>query len=182
MAEAGRQVHMATIGAPHGVRGEVRVKTFTGDPLALGDYGPLADREGRKFKLLDIRPAKTVVVVRFKGIDSREKAEALNGVELFVARSVLPDEELEEGEFFHEDLIGLKVVDIAGDPRGTVIAVHDFGGGDLLEISGAGRKSVLIPFTHAAVPEIDFDAGQITVEPVAAGLVDTDDDGEEQDG
>ena len=77
MAEAGKQVRMATIGAPHGVRGEVRVKTFTGDPLALGDYGVLTDGAGRKFQVLDIRPAKTVVVVRFKGIDSREKADAV---------------------------------------------------------------------------------------------------------
>ncbi len=178
MAVAGKQVHMATIGAPHGVRGEVRVKTFTGDPMALGDYGPLTDGEGRKYKLLHIRPAKNVVVVRFKGIDSREKAEALNGVELFVDRAVLPDEELEEDEFFQEDLIGLKVVDVDGTDRGTVIAVQDFGGGDLLEIGGAGRKSVLIPFTRAAVPDIDFDGGTITVEPVAAGLVEPDKDGE----
>lgn len=179
MAQAGKKVHMATIGAPHGVRGEVRVRTFTGDPLALGDYGPLADEKGRKFAVLDIRPAKNVVVVRFKGIDSREKAEALNGAELFVDRAVLPDEELDEDEFFCEDLIGLKVVDVEGAPRGTVIAVHDFGGGDILEIGGAGRKSVMIPFSQAAVPAIDFSAGQITVEPVAAGLVEGgDEDGE----
>lgn len=179
MAEADKKVHMATIGAPHGVRGEVRVRTFTGDPMALGDYGPLADEKGRKFAVLDIRPAKTVVVVRFKGVDSREKAEALNGVELFVDRAVLPDEDLDEDEFFHEDLVGLKVVDAAGAPRGTVIAVHDFGGGDILEIGGRGKKSVMIPFSQAAVPVIDFDAGQITVEPVAAGLAESGDEDEE---
>ncbi|MAW89042.1 MAG: ribosome maturation factor RimM [Phyllobacteriaceae bacterium] len=179
MKKNGKDVRMAVIGAPHGVRGELRVKSFTADPLAIGDYGPLHDAEGRLYEVLDVRPAKTVVVVRFKGVTTREQAEALNGVELLVARDALPDEDLEEDEFFHADLVGLDVRDGDGKRLGKVTALQDFGGGDLLEITLGGRKGVLIPFTMAAVPVVDVEGGFVTIEPVAAGLVDT---GDEDDG
>lgn len=182
MNETKTQVRMATIGAPHGVRGEVRVKSFTDDPLALGDYGPLHDAQGRLFEVLDARPAKTVVVVRFKGVTTREQAEALNGLELFVDRDALPDEVLEEDEFFHADLVGLEVRDADGKRLGRVSALHDFGGGDLMELALQGKRSVLIPFTRAAVPEVDVRGGFVTIDPVAAGLVEGDeDDGAEGD-
>src|SRR5690606_18320146 len=100
-----KTLQMAVIGAPHGIRGEVRVKTFTGDPLALGDYGPLRAADGRKFTVASIRPAKNVVVVRFKEITSRDAAEAVTGIELFIDRAALPDD-LEDDEFYHADLIG----------------------------------------------------------------------------
>ena len=167
---------MAVIGAPHGVRGALRVKSFTGDPLAFGDYGPLHDADGRTYAVLDVRPAKTVVVARFEGVTTREQAEALNGVELFIARDALPDEELEDDEFFHADLVGLEVRDIEGNRLGKVTAMHDFGGGDLMEIMLGGRKGVLVPFTLAAVPVVDVAGGHVTVEPLAAGLVETDDE------
>ena len=96
---------MAVIGAAHGIKGELRVKSFTADPLALGDYGPLHARDGRRFEVLDVRPAGTVVVVRFKGVTDRTAAEALNGTELFVDRSALP-EAADEEEFYHADLVG----------------------------------------------------------------------------
>ncbi|MFP1630611.1 ribosome maturation factor RimM [Zhengella sp. ZM62] len=179
MKKNGKDVRMAVIGAPHGVRGELRVKSFTADPLAIGDYGPLHDAEGRLYEVLDVRPAKTVVVVRFRGVTTREQAEALNGVELLVARDALPDEDLEEDEFFHADLVGLEVRDGDGKTLGKVTALQDFGGGDLLEITLGGRKGVLIPFTMAAVPVVDVAGGFVTIEPVAAGLVDT---GDEDDG
>ncbi|WP_019170848.1 ribosome maturation factor RimM [Pseudaminobacter salicylatoxidans] len=163
-------IQMAVIGAPHGVRGELRVKTFTGDPLALGDYGPLFSKDGRAFEVIDIRPAKTVVVVRFKGVNGRDAAEALNGTELFIDRSALPDDG-EEDEFYHADLIGLAVKDETGAAVGKVTAVQNFGGGDILEISHAGRKGVLVPFTETAVPEIDIKAGFLRIDTVAAGLV-----------
>ena len=107
------KVLMAVIGAPHGVRGEVRVKTFTGDPLALGDYGPLFDAAGKSYTILDLRPSKTVVVAKIKEVPTREAAEAANGTELFVARAALPDD-LDEDEFYQTDLIGLSAVDEAG--------------------------------------------------------------------
>lgn len=166
-------IQMAVVGAAHGIRGEVRVKTFTGHPLALADYGPLYAKDGRTFEIVDIRPAGTVVVARFKGIADRNAAEALAGTELFVDRSALPGEE--EDEFYHADLVGLAVKDDAGAILGKVTAVQNFGGGDLLELTLGSRKGVLIPFSKAAVPEILVAGGFVRVDPVAAGLVEDDD-------
>lgn len=169
MAKLDNPVLLGVVGAPHGVRGEVRVKSFTADPEALGDYGPLATADGRALAVAAIRPSKTVVIVRFEGVATREAAEALNGVELFVDRSVLPPEE-DEDEFYHADLIGLSVVDQAGSTVGRVTAVHDFGAGDILEIARPTGRSVMAPFTRAAVPEIDLAAGRIVVDRISAGL------------
>ena len=164
---------MAVVGAAHGIRGEVRVKTFTGDPMALADYGPLATKDGRSLEILDIRPAGTVVVVRFKGVGDRNAAEALNGTELFVDRSALPDDG-DEDAFYHADLVGLDVRDETGQTIGTVTAVQNFGGGDLLEIRLGSTPGVLLPFTRAAVPEVDVEGGFVRIDSVAAGLVETD--------
>lgn len=173
-------IHMAVIGAPHGIRGELRVKTFTGDPLALGDYGPLYARDGRAFEVLDIRSAGTVVVVRFKGVEDRSAAEALTGTELFIDRSALPDDG-DEDDFYHADLIGLSVRDDSGATIGKVAAVHNFGGGDILDLTLGGRRGVLIPFSKTAVPEVSIAGGYITVDPVAAGLVEDEDSEPEAD-
>ncbi|WP_375566375.1 ribosome maturation factor RimM [Oceaniradius stylonematis] len=159
-------VLMGVIGAPHGVRGEVRVKSHTGDPLALGDYGPLFSKDGAMFTVADIRPAKTVVVVRFRQVDGREAAEALNGTELFVDRSQLPDGELEDDEFFIDDLVGLEAIDADGARLGSVVAVHNFGADDMIEVRPAdGDRTELYPFTRAIVPEIDMGAGRLTLIP-----------------
>ncbi|WP_193174475.1 ribosome maturation factor RimM [Oricola nitratireducens] len=170
MTKPDNPVLMGVIGAPHGVRGELRVKPYTGDPLALGDYGTLYDAQGRAFDVTDIRPQKNVVVVSFEQVKGRTEAEALNGVELFVDRSQLPDEELDEDEFFVADLVGLAVHDEAGEKTGEVIAVHNFGAGDLLEIApltpggGLARKQAfLVEFSRETVPAIDFDAGRLTL-------------------
>ncbi|MDX8453610.1 ribosome maturation factor RimM [Mesorhizobium sp. VK9D] len=170
MSKLENPVQMAVIGAAHGIKGELRVKTFTGDPMALADYGLLHAKDGRTFQIMDIRPAGTVVVVRFKGIGDRNAAEALAGTELFVDRSVLPDDG-EEDEFYHADLIGLDVRDDTG-VIGKVVAVHNFGGGDILDVTLAGRKGVLIPFTQAAVPHVSIADGFVEINPLAAGLVD----------
>ncbi|WP_274627183.1 ribosome maturation factor RimM [Arvimicrobium flavum] len=167
-------VQMAVIGAAHGIKGELRVKSFTGDPLALAEYGPLFAKDGRKFSIIDIRPANNVVVVRFKGVQDRNAAETLIGTELFVERSTLPDDG-DQDEFYHADLVGLKVRDDTGTEIGRVTAVQNFGGGDLLEIALSGRHEVLVPFSAAAVPEVSVAAGYVRIDPVAAGLVDTDD-------
>ena len=177
MAKLERPVKMAAVGAAHGIKGEVRIKSFTGDPLALGDYGPLYDNAGRAYEILDIRPQGQVVVARIKGVNDRNAAEALNGTELFVDRAALPFEA--EGEFYHDDLVGLAVRDETGATIGKVTAVQNYGGGDVLELTVHGRKGVLIPFTHAAVPEVFVGEGYIRVDSVAAGLVDDEDgDGE----
>ncbi|RUX22557.1 ribosome maturation factor RimM [Mesorhizobium sp. M2A.F.Ca.ET.037.01.1.1] len=176
MSKLENPVQMAVIGAAHGIKGELRVTTFTGDPLALADYGPLFAKDGRAFQITDIRPAGTVVVVRFKGVNDRNAAEALAGIELFVDRSVLPDDG-EEDEFYHADLVGLDVRDDTG-VIGKVVAVHNFGGGDILDVTLAGRKGVLIPFTQAAVPHVSIADGFVEVDPLAAGLVEDEDDSE----
>jgi 16S rRNA processing protein RimM len=178
MLKLNNPVQMAVIGAAHGIKGELRVKTFTGEPEALGDYGPLSTRDGRSFEVVSVRPAGNVAVVRFKGIDDRSSAEALTGIELFVDRSVLP-ETIEEDEFYQADLIGLAVRDETGATIGKVLAVQNFGGGDILDLMLGSRKGVLIPFTQAAVPEVSIAGGYVRIDPVAAGLVeDEDGDGE----
>jgi 16S rRNA processing protein RimM len=160
---------MAVIGAPHGVQGEVRVKTFTGDPEAIGDYGPLYGLDGRVFEIAKARPAKGGVVVRFAGIADRDSAAALTGTPLFIDRSALPDD-LDEEEFYHADLIGLEVRDSAAAALGRIVAVHDFGGGDVLELELKDGRAVMIPFTRAAVPNVDIRAGFARIDPAAAGL------------
>lgn len=168
---------MATIGAAQGVRGEVRVRSYTDEPMELGEYGRLQAADGREFEILEIRQAKSCVVVRFRGVNDRTAAEALNGTELFVEREVLPDEELEEDEFFYADLEGLEAIDGEGTSYGTVTGIYDFGGGDLLELKGPGRRPVVIPFSEAAVLEIDFQNARIIVDPVAAGLAEENNSG-----
>lgn len=170
MTKPHNPVQMAVIGAAHGIKGELRVKTFTGDPLALGDYGPLYSREGRPFEIVDLRAQGNVLVVRFKGVTDRNAAEALNGTHLFVDRSALPDD-LEEGEFYHADLVGLAVKDDAGAVIGKVTAVQNYGGGDILVVKLAVGGEALIPFTQAAVPDVSIAGGYVVVDPVAAGLI-----------
>lgn len=176
MGKLENPILMATIGAAQGLRGEVRVRSFTADPLALGDYGHLHAKDGRTFEILDMREAKTVVIVRFRGINDRNAAEALNGLELFIDRDNLPDDELEDDEFYYTDLEGLEAVDAEGKSYGIVSGVYDFGAGDLLELKGPGRRPTLIPFSEAAVLEIDLEAGRILVDPMAAGLIESPDD------
>ena len=167
-------VQLAVIGAAHGIKGQVRVKTYTADPLGLGGYGPLHAKDGRVFEIADIRPQGTVVVARFKGVNDRNAAEALTGTALFVDRSALPAD-LEDEEFYHADLVGLDICDNAGAVIGRVTSVQNFGGGDILEAALVGHGDVLIPFTKAAVPEVSLSRRSITIDPIAAGLVDDDD-------
>ncbi|OQP86899.1 ribosome maturation factor RimM [Rhizobium rhizosphaerae] len=169
-------VLMGTVGAAQGLRGEVRVKSFSGDPMAIGDYGHLHAEDGRVFEVLEVREAKNVVIVRFRGINDRTAAEALNGLNLFIDRDNLPDDDLDEDEFFYADLEGLEAFDAEGRSYGTVTGVFDFGAGDLLELKGPGKRPVLIPFSEHAVLEIDLEAGRLLLDPVAAGLVEDKDD------
>jgi 16S rRNA processing protein RimM len=170
VAKLENPVQMAVIGAAHGIKGEVRAKIFTGDPAALGNYGPLRDAAGRTFEVISVRPAKEVSVVRFKDFTTREAAEALNGTALFVDRSALPAD-LEEEEFYHADLIGLAVRDENGAEIGMVVAIHDFGAGDILEVKNRSGPSTMIPFTRAAVPEVAPTKGFVRIDSMAAGLV-----------
>src|SRR3954466_14443366 len=128
------QICIARIGAAHGVRGAVKLWTFTEDPLAVKSYGPLTTKDGaRQFEVTNAREAKGHLVATLKGVATREDAERLNGVELYVARDRLPA--TDEDEYYHAHPIGLAAVDAAGAPIGRVLAIHDFGAGTIIEIA-----------------------------------------------
>ena len=156
-------VCVARIGAAHGVRGAVRLWTFTEDPLAVKDYGPLMTKDGtRQFEVTHAREAKDHLVVTLKGVASRDDAERLNGLELYVPRDRLP--ETDDGEYYHTDLIGLAAVTTTEQPLGKVIAIHNFGAGDIIEIAPPQGATMLLPFTNAVVPTVDLDAGRVVIE------------------
>jgi 16S rRNA processing protein RimM len=176
-------VLMGVIGAAQGLRGEVRVKSFTEDPVAIEEYGTLYGADGRAFEILDARPQKEeMVIIRFRGVNDRTEAEKLTGTELFVERDALDDEELDEEEYFYADLEGLEARDAEGKSYGVISAIFDFGAGDILELSQNGKRAQLIPFNETSVLEIDFEGGTILIDPVAAGLVDSADEDDGSDG
>jgi 16S rRNA processing protein RimM len=157
------RICVARIGAAHGVRGEVKLWSFTADPAAVADYGPLETADGRTVEIEAMRPAKEFFVARLKGVADRDAAERLRNAELLVPRERLPAP-AEADEFYHADLIGLAVVDTAGTALGSVVAVHNFGAGDLIEVSRPeGRDTVMLAFTQAVVPEIDLAGGRVVV-------------------
>jgi 16S rRNA processing protein RimM len=154
---------VARIGAAHGVRGAVKLWTFTEDPLAVKAYGPLVTKDGaRQFEVTSAREAKGHLVATLKGIATREEAERLNGIELYVAREKLPETDVDE--YYHADLIGLAAVNAAGDPLGRVIAIHNFGAGDIIEIAPPSGSTMLLPFTNAVVPTVDVAGGRVVIE------------------
>jgi 16S rRNA processing protein RimM len=154
---------IARIGAAHGVRGAVKLWTFTEQPLAVMNYGPLATKDGtRKFEIATAREAKGHLVATLKGIATREDAERLNGVELYIARAKLPA--TGEDEYYHADLIGLAAVTPANEPLGHVVAIHNFGAGDIIEIGPAHGATMLLPFTNAVVPSVDLASGRVVIE------------------
>ena len=168
MADKGR-ICVGMITAAHGVRGLVRIKPFTADPAAVTAYGPVGDEAGRRqFALTLLNRHKDQWLARIDGIDDRNAAEALRGTGLFVDRAALPPPE-DDDEFYHADLIGLAAVSPDGRRLGRVRAVHDFGAGDLLELVTEAGGIVTVPFTRAAVPEIDIAAGRVVVVPLEEG-------------
>ncbi len=157
------QICVARIGAAHGVRGAVKLWTFTEDPLAVKAYGPLVTKDGaRQFEVTHAREAKGHLVATLKGIATREEAERLNGLELYVAREKLPA--TDEDEYYHADLIGLDAVTPANEPLGRVIAIHNFGAGDIIEIAPPNGATMLLPFTNAVVPSVDLAGGRVVIE------------------
>lgn len=158
------RVCLGVIGAPHGVRGEVRIRTFTEAPEDITAYGPLIDDVGRIWRLQVKGPYKSGVLATLDGIRDRTAAEGLRGRRLYVDRDVLPVIS-EEDTYYHADLIGLDVLLPSGVTVGTVVAVQDFGAGELLEIALGERRTVLVAFTAEAVPEVDLEAGRVVVAP-----------------
>jgi len=159
------RVLLGVVAAPHGIRGAVRIKSFTEDPMSLGAYGPLSDESGRKeYRVEPLSAARGAVLARIEGVADRTAAEALRGLRLYVERSALP--ETGEREWYEADLIGLAAVGKDGRDWGKVIAFHDFGAGSMMEVSGGA----MLPFTDAVVPEIDVPGGKVVVDP-PAGLL-----------
>ncbi|MCX7644008.1 MAG: ribosome maturation factor RimM [Rhodobacteraceae bacterium] len=165
------RVCVGAIAGAFGVRGEVRLKSFCAEPAAIAGYGPLSTEDGaRRFEVTITRQIPQGFAARLSGVGTREEAEALRGQRLYADRDRLPP--LPEDEFYHADLIGLEVIDTGGRPLGRVIAVHDHGAGDILEIAGgaARRGSVLLPFTREVVPTVDLARGRIVADPPPGSL------------
>ena len=157
------KICVARIGAAHGVRGAVKLWPFTEDPLAVMDYGPLTTKDGaRQFEVTHARPAKDHLVATLKGVATREDAERLNGIELYIAREKLPA--TDEDEYYHADLIGLAAVNASNEPIGRVLAIHDFGAGTIIEIAPPSGPTLLLPFTNAVVPTVDLAGGRVVIE------------------
>ena len=161
-----KRVLVGRVAGAFGVRGEVRISAYTQDPLALLAYRTLLREDGSAaLTLQTARAVKDAIIARAAEVASKEAADALRGVRLYVPREALPSVE-DEDEFYLADLIGLEAVTADGEPVGRVKAVHDFGAGDILEIDpGRGRPSRLIPFTRACVPDIRVSQGRLTVVP-----------------
>ena len=160
----GARVCLGQIGAAHGLRGEVRLRSFTADPGAIANYGPLEAEDGRVFEIESLRPAKDHFVVRLSGIADRDAAARLANIKLYVPRQRLPEPD-EPDQFYHADLIGLAVLDRAGQRLGVVVGVHNFGAGDLIEVKpDAANKTELIAFDAINVPTVDVAAGRIVVD------------------
>lgn len=159
-------VLVGRIGAAHGIKGEVRLVSFTAEPKAIGTYGPLDDESGtRRFEIAALRPVKdNIFIARLAGVTTREAAEALNNLDLYLPRAALPA--AADDEFYHADLIGLTALDSAGAEIGRVTDVLNFGGGDILEIApAAGGETLLLPFTKACVPSVDLAQKRLVVVP-----------------
>jgi 16S rRNA processing protein RimM len=165
MTKDERMILMGAIAGVHGVKGEVKVKSFTAEPLAIAGYGPLYDESGRRFELsLSSRSARdSVVIARIAGIADRDTAEALKGRRLYAPRAVLPQIEAAD-EFYAADLIGLTVADRAGHALGTVADVQDHGAGPMLAVTGGAQGAFDLPFADRFVPVVDLAARRIVVD------------------
>ena len=160
------RVCLGVVVGAHGVRGLVRVKPFTEDPDGVAAYGPVETADGkRRFKIKVTGATKGVVICQLEGVTDRDMAEALRGTELYVDRAMLPEVDEEEG-YYQADLIGLQAIGADDRLYGRVVAVQNFGAGDLLEIARPeGGPTVLVPFTDDNVPEVDLEGGRLTLDP-----------------
>lgn len=174
-----KRVLLGEITSAHGIRGEVVIRAYTADPADIASYGPLTDATGKRtFELSSIRDSGKGVHARLAGVTTRTDAEALKGTQLYVSRDALPPPA--DGDYYHEDLVGLAAMTADGTAIGTIIAVQNFGAGDLLEIRLAGgSRSEFVPFTDTYVPSVDIAAGRVVVVmPDMVGDKETETDGE----
>lgn len=160
---ADRKVCIGVIAGAHGVRGQVRVKSFTAEPQDVTAYGPVTDASGaRQFDLRITGAARGMMLAKIDGVGDRDAADMLRGTELYVDRDRLP--EPEEDEFYYADLIGLDAVSTEGAALGSVRAMHNFGAGDMIELDDGSGKTELLPFTEAVVVAVDLEAGAVTID------------------
>ncbi len=176
MTDQRQRVLLGRIVTVHGIRGDVVIDSYTGEPADIAAYGPLQSTDGAKeFKLKVLRVTPKGVVAHIAGIDDRNAAEALRGTDLYAPRESLPA--ADEGEYYYTDLEGLRADNEAGETLGTVLAVQNYGAGDLLEVKLSGERGTeFIPFTDTYVPIVDIPGGRVVV----VMPVPTDDD-EERD-
>ena len=153
------------IGAAQGLKGEVRIRSYTQRPADIAAYGPLQDEAGTRLVEIErVRATSKTLIARIKGVNTREGAEALNRTKLYLPRTALPEHG--EGEWYVADLIGLEAIDAEGGRLGTVIGVHNFGAGDIIEVApSSGSESLLVAFTEATVPEVDMTLGRLVLVP-----------------
>jgi 16S rRNA processing protein RimM len=166
---------LGAIAGAHGIKGEVKLKSFTEDPLGIGAHGVLVDEQGaRQFELVGLKLSGKLLVARIAGVSDRNAAELLRGTRLCVPRSALPEPE-DDGTYYQADLIGLKAVSSDGRAVGTVLAVQNYGAGDLLEVEpDAGGDTILVPFAQSHVPEVDMAKRQVVIAEHAIEPVDPD--------
>ena len=156
------RICVGAIAGAHGVKGLVKIKSFTEEPDGVAAYGPLSDEAGeREFTLALTGRAKGLIIARIDGVEDRNMAEALRGTRLYVERAALPP--TAEAAYYHTDLIGLEAVGMDGAPVGEVKALYNYGAGDVIEIQRRNKDLLLLPFTKAAVPEVDLEGGRLVV-------------------
>ncbi|MBC8338359.1 MAG: 16S rRNA processing protein RimM [Rhodospirillales bacterium] len=175
------RVCVGAIAGARGLKGEVRIKSFTGDPDDISAYGPVwTEDESRSFKVTVKSRAKGLLIARLDGVNDRTEADALKGTRLYVSRDALPAPE--DGVFYHADLVGLTAETETGEALGTVQAIHNFGAGDILEIvGGEENEDMMVPFTEAMVPEVDLEGGCVVIVPPTYIEPDGPEDGPEDD-
>ena len=163
MIDKTRRILLGRIAAPHGIRGDVVIESYTSEPQAIAAYGPLESEDGtRPIEIRVVRVTPKGVIAHVAGVDDRTSAESLKGLSLYVERERLPA--AAEGEYYRADLIGLAAEDRDGRKVGTVVAVENYGAGDILELRLEGRaKTELIPFSDAFVPVVDIAGGRVVV-------------------
>lgn len=165
-----KRVCVAQIGAAHGLRGGVHLRSFTEDPEAFARYGALETEDGsRRLEIDSVKPSKDGFTVRFAGVTRREQAEALRNISLYVERDRLPPPA--DDEFYHADLIGLAAVTASGEELGEVIAIHNFGAGDIVELRAKDGQTLMFAFDDKTVPKVDIAARCLVIVPPAETIV-----------
>jgi 16S rRNA processing protein RimM len=158
-----RLISLGVISGAHGIRGQVKIKSFTANPEDISCYGPLLDSSGKQYQLTITGGTNDALIATVGGVTDRNAAEALRNTELFVPRSALP--EAGKHEYYHEDLVGLKLLTQDGRPYGTIAAMHNFGAGDLVAIKRESGEEEFLPFTRAIFQEIDIKEGRVVIAP-----------------